>query len=443
MIPRLILVLVAPALFASPPIAQETAPAIAQNPKPSLEDLQRSLDKLDAEIKSLQADRDAARESEADLRARYQSLLEELDAQRKSGGASASTADKWYDRLTLGGYGEIHYNSVEGPGGEQLDNSRFVAYMGYRFNDWIELHSETELEHSHVEDGGGGEINLEQLFFDFRADDGFTVRAGRFLTPLGILNKTHEPTTFNGVERPAFETFIIPTTWSADGAGVLGDISDELKYELYLQSSLDGTGFDPVQGIREGRQEERPGLSQPGLSGRLDWYAITKSEQSLRLGLSFFGGGLDNGNQGVNPDIDADLEVYCTDAQLSSGGWDFRGAYAFEKINGAADIGGNVASEIEGWYAEAAYHFWPEHWKDGRLAKSDAVAFVRYDDVDTQSEVPSGATRDPRGTRNEWTVGLSFFPTTGVVLKADYQIRDDDSGTDLPEQLNLGLGFSF
>ena len=47
------------------------------------------------------------------------------------------------------------------------------------------------------------------------------IRAGLMLVPMGIIN-FHEPTTFNGVERPSMDNKIVPTTWREIGIGVAG-----------------------------------------------------------------------------------------------------------------------------------------------------------------------------------------------------------------------------
>ena len=415
--------------------------AVPQDSKPAPADLERQVAELRTELDELRAQKLDDSKRLEDLEARYRSLLEELEA-RKSGGGSGS-GPSWADRITLGGYGEIHANFTNGTGGDHVDLTRFVAYLGYRFEDWIQLHSETEIEGGGlVAPDGDGELSIEQLYVDFLCSDRVNVRVGRFLTPLGIVNQRHEPTTFNGVERPLFETVVIPTTWSTDGLGIFGNLSERTKYELYLGSSLDGAEFDPVEGIREGRQEQLASLHEPALSGRLDWFP-GRTSNDLRLGASFFAGGLDNGPEGVNPGVDADLEIYSADFQYSLDRWDFRGVYAYEKVNGAASIGNNVASAIDGFYVEAARHVLPDSWKTGRWQKADAVAFVRWDQVDTQASMPDGVARDPRGARDELTFGLSFFPTSNLVLKADYQIRDDDTPAGLPERFNLGLGWSF
>ena len=67
----------------------------------------------------------------------------------------ASSASK----VHIGGYGELHYNNLEKPDGEefkQLDFHRFVLFFGYDFSDSIRFHSELELEHALVEDTADG-----------------------------------------------------------------------------------------------------------------------------------------------------------------------------------------------------------------------------------------------------------------------------------------------
>jgi len=111
-------------------------------------------------------------------------------------------------KLHFGGYGEMHANFIQGSESDQADLHRLVLYLGYDFTDWIRFNSETEVEHAYITDGDG-EISLEQAYVDFLLTGKFNVRVGRILTPIGIINKKHEPPTFNGVERPAFATNII------------------------------------------------------------------------------------------------------------------------------------------------------------------------------------------------------------------------------------------
>jgi hypothetical protein len=342
------------------------------------------------------------------------------------------------ERFHFGGYGEIHFNSVSDSGPDKLDLHRFVFYLGYDFADWIRLHSETEIEHGFVE-GGEGEVAIEQLHVDFEFSEGFNLRVGRYLQPLGIVNQRHEPPSFNGVERPDVEVFILPSTWGGDGLGAYGNLSQDWKYQVYLGSGLDGSGIDPVEGLHEARQEGQAGMSQPAVSGRVDWMPTS----SLRTGVGVFGGGLDNGPEGVNPGNSASILVTSIDAQWTLGDFDFAGLYALDTIDDAASIGPGVADRMDGWYVEGAWHFLPDSAKEGRLADADARLFVRYESFDTQASMPGGAAPDPAGERSIATLGAAFYPISNLVLKVDYQVCDDESAAGLPERFNMGIGWQF
>jgi hypothetical protein len=407
-------------------ISQAVTAAAAENDG-SPEDTLREIKELKETVGELAAEVERLKESQPD-----ESVLNGLD----------STLGK----LEFGGYGEFHANFTEGTEKDRADFHRLVLYLGYDFADWIKFHSETELEHAFVSDGDG-ELSIEQAYLDFLIDDDFNIRAGRILTPIGIINKKHEPPTFNGVERPSFATNIIPSTWSSDGVGVFGSLNPSLTYEAYVVGGLDGSHFNSTSGIRGGRIKERPSLNEPAITGRLDYYPLSATnndpDQSLRLGTSGYFGGLDNGDEGTNPGIDGEIGITSADFEYSVQKVDFRGVIAHINIDGARQIGNNVADEIFGWYLEGAYHYWPEEWKTGKLAKSDATVFLRYEDNDTQYEMPSGVIENGAGNRTEWTFGTNIYLTSNLVVKADYQIRDDDSESDLDDLLNLGIGWAF
>ena len=353
----------------------------------------------------------------------------------------------WVRKFKLGGYGESHLTFGEGSSREYLDYHRFVLFLGYEFTDGINLRSELEVEHAFVADDAGGELVFEQLHIDFRLFGSALLRFGRFLTPVGIVNQKHEPPSFNGVERPTFAKVIIPSTWSADGLGLAGDLGGGVTYEAYVCAGLDGSGFDATSGIRGGRIKERPSLREPAFTARVDWFPLVDTAAShgqvLRLGASTWMGGLENGNKGKDPAIDANLKLFAFDFEYSISIFDFRGEAAWLSIDGARDIGGGTASAMFGWYIEAAVHLLPEGTRVGDFGRTDLVAFVRYEDLDTQFRMPNGTADDPRGDRREWTVGLTWFIRPNLVFKLDYQFRDDDTDRGLDDFFNVGLGWQF
>ena len=85
----------------------------------------------------------------------------------------------------------------------------------------------------------------------------------------------------------------------------------------------------------------------------------------------------------------------------------------------------------------------PQSWKNGFLKKSDAVAFVRYDNYDTQYKMPDGVAANPAGDRYDWTFGLTFYPVPNLAVKADYQILESAAATDPDDLFNIGIVWQF
>ena len=105
--------------------------------------------------------------------------------------------------LTIGGYGEVTYNDYDS-GPSELDVQRLVMLFAYKFDDRVSFI--TEVEYEHVK-----EVYIEQAWLNYALNDNTNLRAGLLLVPMGIVNEYHEPTTFNGVERPTLDSKIVPT----------------------------------------------------------------------------------------------------------------------------------------------------------------------------------------------------------------------------------------
>src|SRR2546428_2112249 len=195
------------------------------------------------------------------------------------------------ERTTVGGYGEVHYTNSTGPRTPAVVNlARFVVYLAHSFDDRLAFRSELEVEDAKVEGGKpGGEVGLEQAYLDYRLADWITLRTGLVLAPVGIINETHEPPTFNGVERPGFDHDVIPTTWREIGVGAVGTIpgGSGLAYRAYLVNSLPADGLSAAAGIRAGRQEGRQAsLANPSFTGRGEW-----ARPGVKIGRAFRDGG--------------------------------------------------------------------------------------------------------------------------------------------------------
>jgi len=349
------------------------------------------------------------------------------------------------ERTTLGGYGEVHYANRTGPDTPGIvDLKRFVVYLAHAFNDQIAFRSELEVEDAKLEGAQpGGEVALEQAYLDYRLSDALTVRTGLVLPPVGIINETHEPPTFNGVDRPGFDHDVIPTTWREIGVGAVGRVpgADGLSYRVYLVNGLRAAGFSAAEGIREGRQEGREAsFANPSFTGRVEW-----ARPGLKLGGSFWYGGTADADPALGTGaFAAPITLLSADARYDVGAFLFRAVAASIWVSDAEAINtryaGAVGSRIAGGYLEAAYNLLHA------LAPASSQklnAFVRHERYDTQAAVPAGTARDETLARRITTFGLSYKPTYNTAFKGDYQLLRNKVGAGEAEVVSLGIGYQF
>jgi hypothetical protein len=349
------------------------------------------------------------------------------------------------ESTSVGGYGEVHYTNATGPNTPgEVNVKRFVLYLAHSFSEHLAFRSELELEDAKIAGGElGGEVALEQAYLDYRISPAFTLRAGLVLVPIGIVNETHEPPTFNGVDRPTFDRDVIPTTWREIGLGAVGTLagSSGLSYRAYLVNGLKASGFEPVSGIRGGRQEgKEASFANPSMTGRVEW-----ARPGLRVGGSFWYGGSANQDPALGTGtFDNAVTLLSADARYDVGAFMFRGEVANISIASAeainAAFGAQVGSRINGGYVEGAYNLL------SALAPKSVQrlnAFLRYENYDTQAKVPAGVVRDESLARRITTFGLTYKPVYNVAFKGDYQLQRTKAGVGEGEVLSLGVGYQF
>lgn len=339
------------------------------------------------------------------------------DAPGLSGGRSSATS--------IGGYGELHFN---GGNTDQIDFHRYVLFVNHEFNDSIRFFSELELEHSLAGDGKPGEVELEQAFVEFDLTDDTSTSVGLQLVPVGLLNETHEPPTFYGVERNAVEKNIIPSTWWEAGVKFTHKLGETIQIDGMVHSGL----ATPIDGgkaflIRSGRQKVAEALwKNTAFTGRLTWIPIA----GVSLGASF-----------QYQDDLTQSSAAPTSATLFEGHADIR-----RQINTSSEIGlralyaqwnlNSMEAELigrdvqRGWYIEPSYKY--------LFGNGQAIGiFTRYSTYDNNAG-------DIIDTANKQTsFGVNYWPHQNVVLKADYQIDNNANEETEDNRVNLGVGVQF
>ena len=311
---------------------------------------------------------------------------------------------------SIGGYGELHYNSLDS--GDEIDFHRFVLFFNHEFNSDIRFFSEVELEHALAGEGKPGEIELEQAYVEFDVTERTRIKGGLFLMPVGLLNETHEPNTFYGVERNPIEKNILPTTWWEGGVAVTGNFgSSGLSYDLGVHSGLN---TDDTFAIRGGRQKVAEAVAEElAYSGRLKYTGIA----GLEIAASFFHQG--DLTQGTVPQSDAGTLIE-THVRWNNGPLTLTALYAGWSIDGDAPAA-IERDKQDGYYGEASWRF-----------NQQFGVFVR------QGAWDNGGIGETEISQTN--IGFNYWPHKNVVVKFDI-MEQDDAGND--EGFNLGIGYQF
>ncbi|MEK7702578.1 MAG: porin [Nitrospirota bacterium] len=351
-------------------------------------------------------------------------------------------------KLHFHGYGEVHYGSPKGSDvpkksdPAQMDFHRMVLGWEYTFTDKIILNAEVDFEHS------ARDMELEYVYIDFLMNPAFNLRAGAVLMPVGPLNEYHEPTLFYSVERPYVQRTIIPTTWSEGGFGIFGGTESGLRYRFYVVSGLNDKKFTAKDGIRGGR-----GKGNEAPSDQLAYVGRVEYVGPLNAGISLYQGKGDAANSGGNSEV----SIVTGDLRFRKWGWDIQAVYAEVNIDDVANLNtlvpvvpcpttvpaspcpttgpltGNksIGEKLVGTTFEVAYRI-----------KDKVVPFVRYEEFNTQDEVPAGFTADPKNDRKITTFGVAFYPIPDVAIKVD-QEQWENKFPEKGKRTNVGIAYMF
>ena len=342
---------------------------------------------------------------------------------------------KLSNKTTIGGYGELHYNNLRDRKGDankdEIDFHRFVLFVNHEFNDRMRFVSELEIEHSFSGDSdedSPGKVELEQAYIQYDLTQKTSLLGGLFLTPVGILNETHEPATFYGVERNDVEKNIIPTTWWEGGVMVEHEIMDGLSTNLSMSSGLDSDGVDDSFKPRDARQKVAKAEAKTfAYNGRLKYTGIPGLEVAGTINYQ------DNYCQNEIAGCDS-ATLYEGHVVYNKDAFGIRALYAWWDIEGSAvkDIG---ADEQYGYYVEPSYRF-----NDALVMGQDIGIFGRYAVWDNSDG--SGSITDTE--YQQFNFGANWWIDKDVVVKIDYQIQDVGGGVSQElDGLNLGLGYQF
>ena len=360
-----------------------------------------------------------------------------VDVTKSQSGMGAAASKVYYSEnpLSIGGYGEVYFSNPSN-NDAFTDVYRFIPYIGYKFSDNIVLNTEIEFEH------GGEEVAIEFLYLDFLINQYANIRVGQQLVPMGLINLRHEPTLFPTVLRPETETYVIPSTWNELGVSVYGS-TDYVEYQAGIINALNLNSLETqtsdkkwIKNARRG-SKEKIAAKKAAFVGRADYVGI----DGLKTGASVYYG---NGSNTDTPlpqvgESDLSMFIYEIHAAYKKNGLFANALWTQASLNGADKIPGtNVAKKAQGGYANIGYNFF-RHLPENSL---NMPIFYQYEKYNPVKEVANGTST--YSDISSHTVGVNYFPHEQVVLKAEYQIKDDKNVQDEKiKTVSLSFGFIF
>jgi hypothetical protein len=415
-------------------------------------ELARRLDQLAAELASVKAELAALQSSRSAqppaLAGSASAATDPASATASSPTAPASVAavlptPPSEPATVISSYGEINYNRPTRAGeNTQADLRRFVLGLQHRTDAKTKVVAELEVEHAVSSADDQGEVEVEQAYVERQLTPVWSARAGLFLIPAGLLNESHEPTAYYGVERNFVETAIIPTTWREGGLQVIGAFDNGLTLQSGLSTSFDLTKWDAAAG--EGRESPLGSVHQElqlakardlAVFGALNWRGMP----GLLVGGSIFSGGATHGQAPAKSRV----TLWDVHARWTPGRWDLAALYARGSISNSAALNaplvGNptlIPSSFDGWYVQGAYQLWSR----ADLALSPFLRWEQFNTARSFADLGPGLTPPGAPTERVVTLGANLKVTPEIVLKADYQRFRENADAN---RVNLGLGWSF
>ena len=386
-------------------------------------------------------------------------------------------------RLQVGGYGEAvmqkmfysddvaRYSTPEryknGTHG-RVDLPHVVFYLGYDFGRGWKMGTEIEFEHGGTgttieienEESGeyereiekGGEVALEQFWIEKNWSKRTNLRMGHIIVPIGLTNMHHFPTEFFSVLRPEEESSILPCTWHETGVSFWGR-AEKWRYEIMLIAGLDAERFNNSKWINGGGTSpyEFSIANQYAGAFRID----NSSINGLRMGLSgYYGHSAYNSLKSIryrNKNISGAVTIGAFDAVYDAHNLLFRGNVIYGHLANSHDISTinrslpsaspsprtAVGSDAFGWYAEMGYNVM------SFFAGSDKLyIYGHYGYYNSMYQTEGDIMQKAWCGKNIISAGLNYFPIKGIVIKAEYMLRQFKSPYNNEPTVSLGIGYA-
>jgi len=335
----------------------------------------------------------------------------------KSPGGRATTAFDRPNQLTVGGYFDTEW--VSSSSADTFKAHRLILEGSTQIKDKIFFNFELEMEYGAAINAykNDGEIKLEQAWVDYKFNDAAILRTGIIVVPFGSINVLHDSDFRDTTNKPLYNVYIIPGTWSDVGIGLHGIVDSDqdwlLNYEIHTINGLqqDGTstsisGTTGLKGARGGFKADNN--KNKAVVGRVGFSPYI----GLEIGGSAYAGNYDNEDNN-------NLSIIGVDGIWQNGPIEIQGEVAQVTLDGT----GSIPTKMSGYFVEGRYHFLPDFLKNSFLTEGldhpTFTAFGRIGGIDLDNSVTDA------NDITQLTIGINFRPVETTVFKMELEILSD------------------
>jgi Gram-negative porin len=254
---------------------------------------------------------------------------------------------------------------------------------------------------------GASSFELAQAWAGFLPGGAFTLRAGLFLVPFGVWNRSSRPHETLLVRTPLNLEYFYPAFWRDMGAMVEGKVG-VLSYAAYV-----GMGLAEAETLGQG-QQFRDNNTDWAKGGRI---GLTLG-QGASAGVSYYTGKMDDQDM-------RDLTLEGADLSWVTAQWEVHGEYTKAVVENPQPFEKGKSEGYSIWVSMSFRSFQPV----GSFQK------VKYEDPYHQG----GILID----RSRWTFGLRYVLSQTLFIKAEYDWNKEKGAPLKDNLLQFQLGVSF
>ena len=331
--------------------------------------------------------------------------------------------------LNWGGYLTVEYvnDSQKEP---ILDLHRFILQANANLTSCIDMSAEIEIEHGGIGGSLDGDVKIEFVDVVARLDDRFNPKVGALLIPFGRYNRYHDDFYNDFTLRPWTARYFVPTGFGQPGIGAEGTFrlgnNARLSYDIAVTQGFDDE-FSASSGVRSSRRSWR----QDNNDSKQVWSRVSLAMNNAPF--DYLEAGLSGTYSRYDDDDDNDLRGFAIDLLVREGPWEFKGEYIRYDLERDSLDPADAVEGLDGLWLEANYHFFPSFLcdcVDCNCLVQDTSLFTlsaRYQHMDLDDRRRGAAFNDDLSA---FALGLNYRITESMVLRADYEWRWPESGSD-------------